>query len=134
MPRTLRALSALTVLALATTPCLAMSTSEAPSLTYKDGTLRLTDPKSSLLNNFSLSFKGSAQSYGNGNGYGYGYSNGFSSVDRSAGSSSSNPFTWGYQPSTNPGFSPTVPSGARLTDPTFGPNGLYTQGLRGTNP
>jgi hypothetical protein len=143
MSRPLCALSAVTALFLAVSPVWAMSSSEAPSVTVKDGTLRVTDPSSSILKNFSLSFgTTNGQGYGGygyGNGYGGyssgytgGYSNGYGYGlnNQMSGSNSVNPFSWGYVPSTNPGFSSSTRNGANLTDPTFGPNGLYSQGAR----
>jgi hypothetical protein len=139
MSRKFAVLPVLAAVLLAASPAWAMSTDKVPSLTLKDGTLRYNDPNGSLLNNFSLSFGATSGSYGYGSSYGTGaygnsYGSTFGSSNQPNGSSSNNPFTSSYLPSTNPGLSPTVPSGARLTDPTFGPNGRYSQGLRGANP
>ena len=70
MSRTLCALSALTAVLIAGSPASAMTSTDSPSFTVKDGTLRYNDPKGSWLNNFSLSAGVTSGTYGSSYGSG----------------------------------------------------------------
>jgi hypothetical protein len=114
------ALSAVTVILLAASPCLAMSTVTVP--TNSNGTPRFTDTTDQAPSKFSMSVHTTTSTSGNGLGYGSGFTFG----NRAPGADGP---AADLSPTTNPGYSSTVPTVSNYTDPTFGPNGIYTPGL-----
>jgi hypothetical protein len=114
--------SAVAVLMLAASPCWAISTVTMPS--NSDGTPRFTNPD----NKPQTPFTGSVQttigvgrnSLGSGGSATFGNRT-FGSGDTPA--SSIAPFI------PQRGFSGSAPIGSNVTDPTFGPHGVYAPGL-----
>jgi len=121
MSRKMTAYSALTALLLASSPCWAMSTVTVPL--NGDGTPRFTNPNDKSQGHFTGSIQTTTTQTGN--------PFGFSGVTPSYGTlGPGDPVTSNIAP-RNPQSFRTAPTGSSLTDPTFGPNGLYTPGLRG---
>ncbi len=118
------AYSALTALLLASSPCWAMSVVTVP--TNGDGTPRFTNPNDKA----QSQFKGSVQTTTTPSGNPFG----FSGVTPGNGRFGFGDPTSNMAPGmSNPDLFRSAPTGSSLTDPTFGPNGVYTPGLRGNS-
>jgi hypothetical protein len=120
----LTAYAAVTAILLASSPCSAISIVIVP--TNSDGTPRFKDPDTKAQGQFTGSIQTTTSQSGNSSGFG------------GAGTLSNRTFNSGDRAPSNiaptfssPGFVGTAPNGSNLTDPTFGPQGVYTPGLHG---
>src|SRR5882724_12349702 len=121
----LTAYSALAVIFLAS-PCWAMSAVTAT--TNSDGTPRFANPGDKPRDQFS----GSNQNTNRGSSFpAFGGTVTLGSRPFGSNDPAASNFT---PPVGTPDLARTAPTGSSLTDPTFGPNGVYTPGLHGDNP
>jgi hypothetical protein len=123
----LTAFAALAALMLASSPSFAIST--VTVTTNSDGTPRLADPADKAASHFTGSIQTTTSQSPNSSGFGGAVSVG----NRPFGATGPAPANMSPYNST-PDFARTAPTGSSLSDPTFGPNGVYTPGLHGDNP